>query len=443
MSILSLLPALTFLVLLLVSSVRHRKLVSSGNLVIGVYCLTSLLGLALVPFYPTQFSIAGTLVYTLSIAILLMPFVLVDFSGLPIVSGSKELKSINIVVIAIALFGTASFFYWIPYAVRAFLFGIGDYRNIGYSEDLLQTGQAGNLFFAGTGLWEVAVPAAAFVLWRRGISLLGFMLVLAVLSRVVVGFAAGGRLGLMLVVLGCMFCLSGIGGPSGALKKHKFPIVAAAALIGISGLLYSIWAADKRDLGSVSFYDYVPFKNRYAIAAFSVVHYAGQNLLNFQDFWSIRWDNDYTYGGGFQFPLVFGSLERLGVINDYSFVEVLEDFESQYTSQGLYEAVFCTFLRDAIMDFGWMGAMLIICGISIATYLSLNRYRKFRGFEDYLMVFFLANYSLNGWASNHLANVSGNATLLSIIGAYVFLRLSIRRGSIGPGQASEEVQPPV
>lgn len=130
-------------------------------------------------------------------------------------------------------------------------------------------------------------------------------------------------------------------------------------------------------------------------------------------------------------PFVFGLAERLGIIEDYSIADIEADFMMRYEDEGLYGAVFCSFLREYILDFGTIPTAVGCCVISLSTAFMLSRYARTRRLEDFLVVIFLAYIPLNGVLFSNLGSLAGNGLLLLIPTTYLALRLGT------PGQPDQ------
>lgn len=416
------LPAAVFVSLLIAAIWRKKRWLTGGNFLLAIYALTSLLGLVLLMFYSIQYTTSGILYYTGCLGIVLLPYVFLDIEGLP-ASVAANQNSVKVIFSGLAAMGLVSAGYWAPVVVGAFRSGIGDYRNQVYST-AVDAGAAGNAMMMLVGAWSLALPCAFYWLTVRGPSLLGLCLLLSGASNVFVGFAFGGRSGLITFLLSFLFLIGVIGARWGRMIAYRVPLYVGSSALAFAALFYSLWVADQRDLGSAAFYTYVPFQNRYAIAAFSMLHYAGQSFMNFQDYWNIRWDNVDIYGGGRMFPFFFGLAERLGFIDDYTYAEIENDFLMRYEDEGLFGAVFCSFLREYIVDFGTVPTAVGCCCLSLVTMLMLKRYSRTRRLEDFLVVVFLAYIPLNGVLFSHMGSLASNGLLLLLPSTYLALRLS-------------------
>jgi hypothetical protein len=271
---------------------------------------------------------------------------------------------------------------------------------------------------------------------NKRITLLTIGLLAASWGEIMFNFVAAGRSAIAYWVLLFGLLTPFFLKPAALMGRKNHWYFVAAVLVTSLGVGYSFYVAHARRISDVGAFALWDSNNPLVLTAGTIVRYCGDSIANFSEFWEMDWESQWIYYGGRQFPLYFNLLLRAGLIRDYSFEGVIEDIMNRYFDQNSFGAVFCSYLREMVMDFGVLGTFMLCLGFALLSRWALRRYARTLAVNDYLLVTFLGAQLMFGVFFSGISSLSGNGSILVLAAAYFFLIPNKPRRSSGNGRVA-------
>lgn len=420
---------LLFTGMFLISWRLKKRLLTAGNLVLFMYALSSGCALGVYKYYPPTATLESVLYLMVGVTLCIWPLVWLDVFQLPVINGARERAIIRNLMIAALIMAAIGMTAYMKNAVKALIIGVGNVRNDVFEGNLLNEGGlmswglVGNLTMLAAGSWMLNLVLGCLSAAQTGRSLRTLLLFFGSLCGIPYGISCGGRSTIIYYSILLTFMVVMFFGREQIVRRNRALIIAGllAFLVGVLG--YSYYVADRRDLVAAHIYSAVPTKTREGATLFTMLDYAGQGIVNFHTFWTIRWTDERLYYGGMNFSLFAGVLERMHIIGDYSHSEILDDLMGRYEYEGGFGATFSTFLREFVLDFGEIGALLVCALIGLSLYHCLLRYNRFRDMASLILIVCFCSIPLLGIFFSYLTSIFGTGTLFITLAAGLVLRM--------------------
>jgi len=374
---------------------NNRGLGFAGVVVIGVYLISTVAAMVLIFLDDVKLMPVPTLYF----AGILMLFMLPHISSNRIqeqasaASPWTSLHSFFAFTVMVPCYYSIA--YSLPAAVRNLNGSIETTRILVYSGENIGTGNLNTTL--ASGFWPLSLGFAVYAaLARRSIILIA-CLTFASTAGAISGLASLGRSGMVYWILYLLIWLA-LTWPMIKLRMGKkirylkSGVVTAVLLVAVG----VVFLAYRRNLGSGNMDKGEGLNSRAEQVVYSLSSYTGQSLLNFQDFWLINDDFGRNLCGQKSFPIYFGLMERLGIVDDYDAKAINIIYKAVYDESHLEHAVFNGFQRELVMDFGKVGTMLVGILYFFVSSFAKRRYESRFSFSRVLFSSFLISVPVFG-----------------------------------------------
>lgn len=394
---------------------KKGALAKSGAYLMGAYATSLLCACVVARVEGRQTSTGPTLYFLAIILFFIAPLVstkAASQANCPPPEWQSFLTPLSWTMACIGSYATATI---LPSAVRTLLSGrIAEDRQamyLGYGTDFAGVALSSQL---ASGVWPACLVLLVLAILNRRPAVLLIALAFGSISGSVQTLAVAGRAGIVYLFL-FLGLLTTLVWPT--IVRHR-PLLRRKMAVGM-GLgcaalaVVTFYLAVMRGFGSNSAMAAVS-NNPVVNAAYSLVLYLGSAILNFEDFWYIHDDFGLDLGGQRSFPVFYGILERLGIVDDYSAVDIMVIYKPIYDAHQLEQAVFCGFQRELVSDFGKWGALVGSAAWAALGWLVRRRYEERIDSLSCLTMAFFGSVPLLGIFFLSYGETSGNVSLLAM-----------------------------